>query len=327
MSKSVSRVAAPGRRALLIAITLGFALAFLMGCSPTATYKKASRSVERSTRKVTNFSFTGDKFRKKVGLAFVVNDTRVAIPDIEKTVLQDLIEVLNEECSTLILLKPDDPDCPSPIARPRALPTGRLDNLGLARIGRDLGLNAIITVGIIDIGKHQEDSGFLWFRNTKWYLQARIRAVVYDTETAAKILDDSFVDQIEIEDWADRSGAGLDIERYPEMTDIIHKATVIMGEDICDAFAEEGWKGYVSEIYNDGAVVISTGEDSELEPDAILVANDNTEIMSGLKDQQFFRPGVTTGRIKVTEVYPDRIEAVLLEDMGIKVGDTVRPEP
>lgn len=319
--------AASGRRTISVVLCLGIALAFLIGCSPTATYKKASRSVERSTRKISNISITGDKYRKKVGVAYVVNDTPVVIPEVEQTVMRDMVEVLKDECSKLILLKADDPDCPSPIARPRALPSGRLDNLALARIGRELGLNAIITAGLIDIGTHQEDSGFLWFRDTELYLQARLRAVVYDTETAAKILDESFMDEVEIEDWADRRGAGLDIDRYPEINDIIHNATVIMGEDICDALDEEGWKSYVSEVYNDGTIVISAGEESELKPDVVLETFDNTEIISGLKDQEFYKPGVMTGRIKVSDVLPDRIEGVIIEDMGIKVGDTVRQEP
>ncbi|MCP4692276.1 MAG: hypothetical protein GY859_29800 [Desulfobacterales bacterium] len=319
--------AASGRRALHVLIFIGLTLAFLVGCSPTATYDKAARGLSRSTKKMSAFTITGKKFNKKVGLAFVINDTRVALPDIEKTLLQDLVDVLNKECPKLILLRPDAPDCPSAIARPRSLPSGRFDNLALAEIGRKLGLNAIITVALIDIGKHQEDSGFLWFRNTDVYLQARLRAVVYDTETAAKVLDQSFMDQDKIEDWAERSGAELTVDRYPEMTDIIHNAAVLMGEDICDAFRGQNWKTYVSEIYNDGTIVISAGEASELKPDDVLAVYDNTELISGLKDQQFFLPGAMTARIKVTQVYPDRIEAILLEDMGIKAGDTVKQEP
>jgi hypothetical protein len=73
-----------------------------------------------------------------------------------KKFIRDLSETIASSCPKILLEKPGDSGYPDALARVPRTRFGYIDNLALARTGRQLGLNAIVTGALMTIA-----AGFL----------------------------------------------------------------------------------------------------------------------------------------------------------------------
>lgn len=57
----------------------------------------------------------------------------------------------------------------------------------------------------------------------------------------------------------------------------------------------------------------------------ILEVFDSTRVVEGLGEERFFMPGKKLGEIRITDVYPDKSEAVITTgDRDIQTGSVVK---
>ena len=202
------------------------------------------------------------------------------------------------------------------------LKSGRIDNFALATIGRELGLNAVVTGSLNDIGLISETQGLI-LKDVLHLIQVLVSVEVYDTETGTKILDESFSRKVEIE--------GLDYDLMqsqeklilPDLNETLSDLLAEMGERICWAIEDQPWNGFITSFADD-KIILSSGNMSGLEPGDELEVFDNTRIIKGRDGQKFFVHGQKIGEIRVVAVKADSAEAVVVSDNGIKSGSSVR---
>ncbi|MEJ2657873.1 MAG: FlgT C-terminal domain-containing protein [Desulfobacterales bacterium] len=72
--------------------------------------------------------------------------------------------------------------------------------------------------------------------------------------------------------------------------------------------------------------MINSGERSGLNSGDLFDVYDSNGIFEGAGGQRFFVPGLKTGEIKVTTVYPDAAEAILVSGHDIRAGFSICPK-
>jgi hypothetical protein len=301
---------------LLVIIAICFLFSFtslIAGCSFLPAIKKIAWDIKAPA---------GD-LKKKVGITFFENHTSGAVNNVEKIFHIKLTENINEICPDILVIKPEDPGYPDQMAVSPKLASGRIDNLVLAKTGRKLGLNAIVTGSLVDISGNKENKGILWFKDTYNFIRFQIVVEVYDTETGAKIFDDSFADEIQVDKiYIDNLRTG-NANEIPALNDALLNAVIPIGKKICDAINIQSWKGYVISSVED-SIIISSGKSSGLILGDELEVYDSSNMFEGKDGQKFFIPGPKIGEIKITALYPDKAEASIISGKSIKVGSTVK---
>ncbi|MDL1967091.1 MAG: hypothetical protein LWW97_00740 [Deltaproteobacteria bacterium] len=261
--------------------------------------------------------------KKKVGITLFENRTFLAVNNFEKIFHIKLAENIKEICQDLIIIKPGDTGYPDQMVVLPKLATERIDNLVLAETGRRLGLNAIVTGSLIDISGNKENRGILWFKNICNFIRFQIVLEIYDTETGAKIFDDSFVHEIEVNELDLNNLRTGKTNEIPLLTDALLNASIPIGKKICDAVNIQPWKGYVISSFDD-KIIISSGKKSGIILGDKLEVYDSGNIFERKDSRKFFIPGHKIGEIKITALYPDKAEASLVSGKNIKVGSTVK---
>jgi len=288
-------------------------------CSPFSSLKKTTKKISRS------FKGSGGGLKLKIGITPFKNATFFVNPELEETLNQTFAETIRTECRDIFFLKPGDEQYPDILVNLPTLASGGVDNVAMVTTGRQLGLNAIVISSLINLTEKKEERGMLWFKDFRFFVQIGISVEIYDTETGAKVMDESFIREIEVEE------ADLELIKaknkinLPAVTDALMKITRDMGEKTCDVVSDQAWQGYVISVTGD-KIIISSGEKVGLLPGKQFEVYDSGNIIEGTGGHRFFIPGNKTGKIKIISVYPDRSEAVAVSNQGIKEGNSVRPK-
>lgn len=303
-------------RVVFAVIFFLFSTVMIAGCSTYLSIKKSTKKIVRDITAV-------DDIKKRIAISFFANHTSYTNQNLEESFQKNLAETINRACLDILLIKPGDAGCPDFLTRPLLREPDHLDNLALAKAGQRLGLNAIITGALVDIKVYKEKQGFMWFKDDKNFLRVLISCEVYDVETGAKLLDESF----DYEDRIDESEfASIKAKKVKEAAALKNALTHIaeaMGEKICDTVSALPWKGYVVSTA-DNRIIISAGRRVGLLRGDILEVYESGKIIQGKGGQRFFMPGLKTSEIKITAVYPDKAYAVLVTGDTIKAGSSVR---
>ncbi len=316
MFKSVKSFGAKRRSAFGLLLLL--VVVFMMTACSTV------HSIEKSTKNmVRDFKAPDGDLKRKIALTPFENKTTFKNMEMAERINEYLTRAITTSCPNILLEKPGDSGYPDELASPPRERSGGIDNFELAKIGRRLGLNGIVTGTVINISPDNKKKGFLWFKNTHYYVRVQIAVQIYDTETAAKLLDESFVHEVEVDE-ADLES----IQREPEIqASIMDKAFKAifdkMGEKICNTVVLRPWKGFIASVDAD-RIVINAGEKTGLKIGDRFEVYDSTGIFKGAGGQRFFIPGFKVGMIKITSVYPDRAEAILLSGRDIRAGFSIR---
>ena len=304
---------------------LPLCIPLITGCSTYSDVKKKTKRIIR------DYKAPDEDLKKKVSIALFENKTTFVGKGLEKNFLKDLVGTINTSCQDILVLTPDDPDYPDDLVNLPRQASGLIENFDLAKTGRQLGLNAVVTGALIDISNHKKARGILWFKEIYNYVQVQVMTEVYDTLTGAKLLDKSYTHQIQDEDilYDDLSYYDSTHKTGEISTHVINDALKFiaadMGEQICDAVVLQPWKGYITSIFAE-KVVISSGEKVGISPGDIFEVYNCNGVFTGVEKHRFFVPGLKTGEIKITKVYPDRAEGVHFSGQNIKSGCSIRPK-
>ncbi len=289
----------------------------IAGCSTVHSIEKSAKNMVRDYRA------PDSDLKKNIALTPFENKTSFKTEGMGEKILENLAGAITSSCSNILLERPGDPGYPDELSKlPREI-SGQIDNFNLAKIGRRLGLNAVVTGALINITPDNKQKGILWFKSTHYYVQVQIAVQVYDTETAAKLLDESFVHEVEIdetdlESMQTESGIQASI-----MDEAFRSIADKMGEKICNAIVSQPWNGFIISVDAD-RIMINSGEKVGLKTGDLFDVFDNSGIFKGTGGQRFFIPGLKIGEIKVTTVYPETAEAVLVSGHDIRAGFSIR---
>lgn len=293
------------------------------GCSYQKTVDKTTKTVTKTTQKIRrNIRFSDDDLQRLAAVIGFENRSAYRFKDFAQLFRKGIPEYLNNECDDVTVPDLGTGENTQRLKRIPPLKSGRVDNFALATIGRKLGLNAIITGSLNDVGLISETHGLI-LKDVLHLIQILVSVEVYDTETGTKILDESFSRRVEIE--------GLDYDlmqseeklMLPDLSETLRDLLSEMGERICWAIEDQPWNGFISDL-GDDKVSLSSGKLSGLEPGDELEVFDNTRIIKGRDGQKFFVHGKRIGEIKVVTVEAGSAQAVVVSDDGIQVGSSVR---
>ena len=251
------------------------------------------------------------------------NNTLRKTQNFQEIFHKGLPEYLNGQCPGIILLNPAAGGLLNALKEPPKLKSGLIDGYALTILGRQLGLNAVVTGSLEDIRVIDELQGVLWTKDTQHLVMIFIRVAIFDTRTATKILDDTLDRRIEIDDLEYRMIRQSEQIKLPELNETLKRLLTDIGESICDAIRDQPWDGYITGIDSD-RYVIPSGAEVGLEAGDILEVFDGSRIMEGIGGQHFFVPGLKIGEIEIIAITADKLFAKLVSGENIEKGSTVR---
>lgn len=303
------------RRRLLIGI--GLAVLFLNGCG---YFFQARRETKKMARE---FIATDKNLRKTIAIAPFRNQTFYKRVDIDSVFQTRLIDILESACPKLLIFKPESKQYPPFMEDLPRLTGGRIDNLKLASNARQYGLDGVVTGTVVDIGVYEDKRGFVWMRDTHYFVQIQILVELFDTETGAKLLDEHFIREVEVDETdylLVKQGKQAPVAEIPQT---LERIATELGEKICDALSSQRWKSYIVSKNGD-RVVIASGERAGLKPGTVLEVYGSTEIVKGTGEERFFLPGKKQAEVEIVQADSDRSEAVLKKGSDIQVGSAVK---
>jgi hypothetical protein len=296
-----------------------------IGCTTTQTLvEETTKTVTRTTRDISRKIVLSDEdLKRKVGMFNFENNTLQKTQNFQEIFHKGLPEYLNDQCPGIILLNPAAGGLLNALKEPPKLNSGLIDGYALAILGRQLGLNAVVTGSLEDIRVIDELQGVLWTKDTQHLVLVFIRVGVFDTRTGTKILDNTFDRRIEIDDLEYRLIQESEEIKLPVLNETLNRLLTDVGDSICDAIRDQPWDGYITKIDGD-RYVIPSGTEVGLESGDILEVFDSSRIMEGIGGQRFFVPGLKIGEIEIVAITEDRLEAKLVSGKDIKKGSSVR---
>ena len=289
-------------RTLLFAVIL----LFVQSCSSTPKIIKPGRS--------------GIFLNKKICITRFEDRKRFDDTYLEQPFQNRLIDALLDKCKKPIFIVPGQNDFPAELDTLPMLASGFADNMAIANIGRENGFNAVVSGVISDI-RQKDEIG--WLTGDHSYFQITITAEIYDTQTGAKLLDKTYLHEVEVD--VDQATAS---EKETEYFDIIAIEKVLknivteMQADICDSVSDIPWLGFIIGTEGD-TVIISAGNKVGLKAGTHLNIYQNDQIISGALGNQYRIPGPLIGELKLVSVSENQSKAILVEGTGAMVGNSV----
>ena len=308
---------------LLVIFPLGFISLVYTGCSYRETLDKTTKTVTKTTQTIKrNIRFSDDDLQRITAVIGFENKSLYRNNDFTQLFRKGIPEYLNKECDDVSVPDPGSDQNIQGFQQLPLLENGEVDNFALALIGRQLGLNAIITGSLDDIGIVDELRGMIW-KDTHHLIQILVSVEVYDTESGSKILDESFSRQVEIEelDYELMRSEGKMI--LPDLNETLTDLLGEIGETICWAIEDQAWSGFVIAVEDD-TLTLSAGSTAGLAPGDEFDVYDTSRVLKGMSGQQFFVRGQKIGEIKITKVETDKARAAIITNRGIKPGSSVR---
>ncbi|RLC33258.1 MAG: hypothetical protein DRH32_01525 [Deltaproteobacteria bacterium] len=294
------------------------AFGFLVsGCSMVSDAKK------KTSRIVRNFKSPDRNLSRKIGIALFEDEANLTDRDYAMLIQTGLATAIGEECPQLRLMRQGQKGYPRDLSVIRKPADGRMDIFSLISVGRKHGFDAIVDGRLLDITSTEKKHGFLWFRDTTRFLQVQILVEIYDMETGAKLLDETFRREIEVD--AMNATDSFKNTYGPAISTAAEELLPVMGQKICDVISARAWHGFVVSTQG-GKITISAGEKAGLKAGDELALFSGARTIKGQGGQQFMTPGLKSGKIRITTVFPESSEAILVEGEAAGEGDVVKTE-
>jgi len=300
----------------------------LIGCTVTRTVEetveKTTKTLKNTTRTITRkFRLSDEDLKRKVGIINFENNSLRETTDFQNIFHKGLPDYMNENCEGILVDDPATGGLLTLLKEPPKLKSGHLDNYSLALIGRQIGLNAIVTGSLEDIRVTDELQGVLWTKDTHHFVEVNIRVEVNDVRTATKLLDNTFVREIEIEDLDYQMIQQSDRIQLPVLNETLSKLLADIGSEICYTVKDQPWTGFITKAEG-GRFTISSGSEIGLKVGDVLEVYDSNRIIKGVGGQRFFTPGLQIGEIEIVNITQNTSEAGLISGKDILKGSTVR---
>jgi hypothetical protein len=288
------------------------------------TVEKTTKTIKRTTRSLTRKITLDDQdLIRTIGIFNFENHSLREGWNFQKIFHKGLPEYIENTCEGVAVPAPETGSLLSILKKPPKLETGIIDNYSLSVLGRQLGLNAIVTGSLEDIRILDELRGVWITKDTHHLIQVFIRVEVSDTRTATKLLDETFQRQIEIDDVEYQIIQESDKINLPELNETLSKLLTDVGDSICDTIKDQPWTGFITKIES-GNIIIPSGTRIGLKIGDILEVFDSSRIIKGIGGQRFFTPGLKIGEIEIVSITENRTEAKMVDGEAIAEGSTVR---
>ena len=311
-------------RSWMLLACLGYATSCSVPEPIEKTVETTTKTIKRTTRSIARTIVLDDRdLIRSIGIFNFENNSLRDSWEFQKIFHKGLPEYINDTCEGVFVSPPETGSLLNMVKKPPKLETGINDYYSLAILGRQLGLNAIVTGSLEDIRILDELRGVWLTKDTHHMVQVFIRVEVCDTRTATKLLDETFTREIEIDDIEYQIIQERDTIELPQLNETLNKLLMDVGDSICDTVKDQPWTGYITRI-EDGKMKIPSGTQTGLKLGDVLEVYDSDRIIQGIGGQRFLTPGLKIGEIEIVAITESQTEAAVISGDGIKVGSTVQ---
>ena len=267
---------------------------------------------------------SGNNLIKRIALTKFENKSFIGQGEFEEIFQNNIFLKFEKACPDISLIKPEEAGNKTLSGKLPTTGSGQIDSFKIAEAGREAGMNAIITGSLIDIAGVEEKRGFLLFKRSQSFARIDMIINVYDAATGTKIYEENIKQQIEIAEHEYDALMGKTPKCVMEFKEKITAALFLIGKSVCSKIKKQPWQGFVTSGQG-GGISISSGENAGLKTGMVFDAYDAGKIISGANGQKFFMPGQKAGTVKITDVFKDKAEAVVLTGGNINAGSVLRP--
>lgn len=275
-----------------------------------------------ATKKITKEIVGGGKvLKKKIAFLPTLNKTGYGGKDFPGSARAHLNTFLKRFCDDLTII--DSQKTRSLLEQIPRLPSGQIDNLALAKVGRALGLSAVLEESLSEIECVTDNRGIWGFRNACMLVQLSARVRAYDIETGAIIFDEVVNDEVVApeHDWQDiREKSGY----HKEIADrLLTKTTARICKRVCELLGNEPWKGYITSV-SKNTFSLGAGNDVGLATGDVLEVFGMSEPIRGQGGQFYLASGLKIGELRVTRVHRNRAEAIKILGSDLQKSSHVK---
>ena len=301
-----------------------FTVIWLVSCSFSSTVEKTSRSIKRTSKKVTRqVTFSGSEFRHQVAIGNFTTIKEDPHNRIKLFFDKGLPENLSNHCKGILLQADRQDSTAGLLTEPPRLANGEVDAYALSFIGRQKGINAVI-IGTLESARRVDElTGILWNKETVHEVRFAVRVEVFQTLTATKILDSIYRRDVPIDELSSEQETAPSDWNMPSLDEALSDMLEEIGADICDALLDEEWNGFITSV-QDEKIFIAAGGRVGLKPGVQLKVFDSTQTIEGVNGQRFFLTGDQIATIEIVSVSDDQSEARQTDGGRIKLGHSVR---
>lgn len=305
------------RKTAYLALFLGCVLFLLGGCG---TLKSAKNSV---VEMYDSIKITGERVKRRIAIVPFQNRTPWDENQSHTLFMAELIQILEKKCPHLILVRPGDPEYPELITRFFSSEFGAIDNIGLAKLCQETGLNGVLTGQLTHIRSEEVKKGIIGFRKPFRVARIQLDTALYHAGTGAKLMDESYSFDVEmIAQESETSGRKWVIHEAgfgEPLSDCAKSAA----NAVCEKSAVEPWESVVLSIQDDKAI-IPFGQSIGLRVGDKLEVFGPGNTVGAQGGYRYIIPGLKTGEMKITAVFPRNVEAAAENNTTFKVGSIVR---
>lgn len=261
--------------------------------------------------------------KKSMGITIFEDKTVYGAMGFQETLSQNLTENIRKNCPNILFLKTGDNNYPSGFIKFPILASGSIDTYKLCEAGRQLGLTTILTGSVTDIKTDNESRGKLFWKKIVPSISMTVRIELFDTETATKLFNESYTYK------KDSDKAGIELVKSGKiepafLKEALRYYTSSAGSIIYNIIKEQKWRGFISSVSED-KVIISSGRNMGLASGKVFEVFGNS-VINGVENQKFLIPGPKTGEVKITNVFDNSSEAVIISGSALKEGYALKPK-
>jgi hypothetical protein len=239
-----------------------------------------------------------DRYVKRIGVAAFMDLSGTARTDLVRSFESTLSAALGRNCGDVEIVANSAADAPaflkaaSKTASESA--TESADTYALAQTARRSGFQAIVRGRLLSLNHRVDRSGWASFRESHHFLDLRLQAEAVDVVTAAKIIQDSGLITLPIDE---ETGAAIDAgKRFeaPELVETITETTIDMALKLCGGIRAHPWQTVVKAVRG-GEMVLAARPDAGLAPGDRLAVFDGSRTVTGYDDERFVMAGFRQG--------------------------------
>jgi hypothetical protein len=275
---------------------------------------------------LTTGRFTGKTGRIKQTVAIIPfsNQMPWVAHRLQTDFMTDLIHALQKKSSRIILLVPGDTRYPQELDRFIPAAGSTPDNIGLATLCQQTGINAALTGQLVNIMVEDKKRGIWWFKHPAPLARIEMEVTLYHAGTAAKLLDNTVFLDVPL------SGADLAALKRDQVLNATAAAEPLkdtattLAKQICKRLEALPWQGSISAVSAD-KVSVPFGKVAGLAIGNVLEVENRGDLLVASNGSKYILPGLKIGQIRISAVTPYAAEAVILgKNVRVAVGDVAR---
>jgi hypothetical protein len=322
-NEPTERITLSGARPIVLIAAVWVLTAALFGCSTVkGTAKDTARVVGDTSRKVSNVFTTGDSGLKArialIGIESGAPGGPIGFPSFFQNSMARFVQT---ECPGRLI----DETIGELLKQPPRLRSGSIDGYSLSLLGRPKGLNFFVIGTLTDVRLLDEKTGFWLWKDTIFHLRAVMRVEIIDSATGTKTLDETYTEDVEIEELRSQQLKEAQTIPLAEIEPILNRLMREAGYKLCAQLRDQPWRGFVVAV-EQNRITVSSGGAAGLSPGMVLEVYGSGSVVENRDGQRFQKPGDKIGEATVSSVTEDQAIAILGGSAPVSVGGTVRPK-